>query len=87
MLNEDVWTSVGGKQVSVEMVCGATCLEKKDLLVHEVPEVADPDLYESSAEAQGTSCSCRANAHGATGARTYALALPVLVSHLRLGQE
>ena len=31
------------------MVRAATCLEKKDLLVHEVPEVVDPDLYESSA--------------------------------------
>ena len=49
MLNEDVWTSVGEKPLSVEMVRGATCLEKKDLLVHEVPEVADPDLHESSA--------------------------------------
>ena len=49
MLNEDVWTSDGVKPLSVEMVRGATCLEKKNLLVHEVPEVADPDLYESSA--------------------------------------
>ena len=49
MLNEDVWTSAVEKPLSVEMVCGATCLEKKDLLVHEVPEVAGPDLYESSA--------------------------------------
>ena len=49
MLNEDVWTSVGEKPLSVEMVRGASCLEKKDLLVHEVPEVADPDLCESSA--------------------------------------
>ena len=49
MLSEDVWTSVGEKPLAVEMVRGATCLEKKDLLVHEVPEVADPDLYESSA--------------------------------------
>ena len=45
MLNEDVWTSDGEKLLSVEMVRGATCLQKKDLLV----EVADPDLYESSA--------------------------------------
>ena len=45
MLNEDVWTSVSEKPLSVEMVRGATCLEKKNLLVHEVPEVADPDLY------------------------------------------
>ena len=44
MFNEDVWTSVGELPLSVEMVRGATCLEKKDLLVHEVPEVADPDL-------------------------------------------
>ena len=49
MLNEDVWTSVGEKPLSVEMVGGATCLEKKDLLMHEVREVADPDLCESSA--------------------------------------
>ena len=41
MLSEDVWTSVGEKPLAVEMVRGATCLEKKDLLVHEVPEVAD----------------------------------------------
>ena len=49
MINEYVWTSLGEKPLSVEMVRGATCLEKKDLLVHEVPEVADPDLYKSSA--------------------------------------
>ena len=49
MLNEDVWTYVGEKPLSVEMVRGATCFEKKDLLVHEVLEVADPDLYESLA--------------------------------------
>ena len=49
MLNEGVWISVGEKPLSVEMVHGATCLEKKDLLAHEVAEVADPDLYESSA--------------------------------------
>ena len=49
MLSEDFWTSVGEKPLTVEMVRGATCLEKKDLLVHEVPEVADPDLYETSA--------------------------------------
>ena len=49
MLSEDVWTSVGEKPLTVEMVRGATFLEKKDLLVHEVPELADPDLYETSA--------------------------------------
>ena len=31
------------------MIRGAACFEKKDLLVHEVPEVANPDWYESSA--------------------------------------
>ena len=36
MLSEDVWTSVGEKPLAVEMVRVATCLEKKDLLVHEV---------------------------------------------------
>ena len=46
---EDVWTSEGETSSACEMIRGATCLEKKDLLVHEVPEVADPDLYESSA--------------------------------------
>ena len=89
MLSEDVWTSVGEKPLAVEMVRGATCLEKKDLLLREMPEVADPDLYESSARrpkglpapAEPTLTERR------TRARTYALALPVLVSHLCPGQE
>ena len=46
---EDVWTSDGETSSACEMTRGATCFGKKDLLVHAVPEVADPDLYESSA--------------------------------------
>ena len=46
---EDVWTSDGDTSLSCDMIRRATCFEKKDLLAHEVPEVADPDLYESSA--------------------------------------
>ena len=48
-IQEDTWTSDGETLSACEMIRGATCLEKKDLLVHEVPEIADPDLNESSA--------------------------------------
>ena len=48
-IQEDDWTSEVETSSACEMIQGATCFEKKDLLVHEVPEVADPDLYESAA--------------------------------------
>ena len=48
-IQEDTWTADGETSSACEMIRGATCFEKKDLVVHEVPEVADPDLYESSA--------------------------------------
>ena len=48
-IQEDVWAGDGGISLSCDMIRGATCFEKKDLLVHEVPEVAGPDLYEPSA--------------------------------------
>ena len=43
-IQEDVWTVDGETSSACEMIRGATCFEKK-----EVPEVADPDLHESSA--------------------------------------
>ena len=79
MLSEDVWTSVGEKPLTVEMVRGATYLEKKDLLVHEVPAVADPDLYESSAR--------RPKGLPAPAEPTLTGRREVLVSHLCPGQE
>ena len=48
-IQEDIWTADGETSSACEMIRGATCFEKKDLVAHEVPEVADPDLYESSA--------------------------------------
>ena len=48
-IQEDTWTADGETSSACAMIRGATCFEKKDLVVHEVPEVADPDLYESSA--------------------------------------
>ena len=47
-IQEDVWTADGETSSACEMIRGATRFEKKDLVVHEVPEVADPDLYESA---------------------------------------
>ena len=49
LIQEDVWTVDGETSSACDMIRGATCFEKKDLVVHEMPEVADPDLYESSA--------------------------------------
>ena len=52
MLNEGVWISVGEKPLSVEMVRGATCLEKKDLYESSarrpkaLPAPAEPTLTE-----------------------------------------
>ena len=46
-IQEDVWTADGEISSACEMIRGATCFDKKDLVVHEVPEVADPHLYES----------------------------------------
>ena len=46
-IQEDTWTADGETSSACEMIRGAICFEKKDLDVHEVPEVADPD--ESSA--------------------------------------
>ena len=48
-IQEDGWTSDGETSSACETIRGATCFEKKDLVAHEMPEVADPDLYESSA--------------------------------------
>ena len=48
-IQEDVWTVDGETSSACEMIHGATCFVTKDLVVHEVPEVAHPDLYESSA--------------------------------------
>ena len=48
-IQEDTWTADGETSSACEMIRGATCFEKKDLVVHEVPDVADPDLHESSA--------------------------------------
>ena len=43
-IQEDTWTAGGETLSACEMIRGATCFEKKDLVVHEGPEVADPDL-------------------------------------------
>ena len=76
-IQEDVWTSDGETSSACEMICGAICFGKKDFLVHEVPEVVDPDLYESSAR---RSKGLPAPGEPTLTERTYVLALSVLVS-------
>ncbi|CAE7439381.1 RE2 [Symbiodinium natans] len=50
-VDEDDWTLEGADRDVVEpFACGgATCFEKRDLYVKEIPEVAEPDLFETSA--------------------------------------